>query len=62
MRVHHLFFFFNQGGDVETEQEKQSIVSKAASAIGNLLVPKAEALPLPKNFLLGNSPQITKKS
>jgi len=55
------FSFFNQGGDVETEQEKQSIVSKATSAIGNLLVPKAEALPLPKNFLLGNSPQITKK-
>ena len=52
---------FEQGGDVETEQEKQSIVSKAASAIGNLLVPKAEALPLPKNFLLGNTPQVTKK-
>tara|TARA_Y100001937_G_scaffold98255_1_gene134010 strand:- start:1339 stop:5502 length:4164 start_codon:yes stop_codon:yes gene_type:complete len=52
---------FVEGGDVETEQEKQSIVSKAASAIGNLLVPKAEALPLPKNFLLGNTPQVTKK-
>jgi hypothetical protein len=52
---------FEQGGDVETEQEKQSIVSKAASAIGDILIPKAEALPLPKNFLLGTVPDVGKQ-
>ena len=55
------FTFFEQGGDVETEQEKQSIISKAASAIGNILIPKAEALPLPKNFLVGSTPDVGKK-
>jgi hypothetical protein len=53
---------FEQGGDVETEQEKQSMVSKAASAIGDILIPKAEAFPLPKNFLLGQVPKIFKKT
>ena len=53
---------FEQGGDVETEQENQSFLSKAASTISDILIPKAEALPLPKNFLLGDTPKIVKKS
>jgi len=51
----------SQGGDVETEQENQSLLSKAATTIGNILIPQAEALPLPKNFLLGDVPKINKK-
>jgi len=53
---------FNQGGEVETEQEEQSFLSKAASAVSNFIVPKAEALPLPKNFLLGDTPKLVKKT
>ena len=53
---------FEQGGDVETEQEKQSFISKAASTISDILIPKAEALPLPKNFLVGDVPKINKKT
>jgi len=52
---------FEQGGEAETEQENQSFLSKAASTIGNILIPQAEALPLPKNFLLGDIPKINKK-
>jgi len=52
----------NQGGDVETEQEEQSFLSKAASAVSNFIIPKAEALPLPKNFLLGDTPKLVKKT
>ena len=51
----------SQGGDAETEQEDQSFLSKAATTIGNILIPQAEALPLPKNFLLGDVPKINKK-
>ena len=46
----------------ETEQENQSFLSKAATTIGNILIPQAEALPLPKNFLVGDTPKIVKKS
>ena len=53
---------FNQGGEVETEQEEQSFLSKAASAVSNFIIPKAEALPLPKNFLLGDTPKLVKKT
>jgi len=53
---------FNQGGEVETEQEKQSFLSKAASAVSNFIIPQAEALPLPKNFLLGDTPKLVKKT
>ena len=53
---------FNQGGDVETEQEEQSFLSKAASAVSNFIIPQAEALPLPKNFLLGDTPKLVKKT
>ena len=53
---------FEQGGDVETEEKNQSFLSKAASTIGGILIPKAEALPLPKNFLLGDLPKIFKKT
>ena len=51
-----------QGGEVETEQEKQSFLSKAASAVSNFIIPQAEALPLPKNFLLGDTPKLVKKT
>ena len=51
-----------QGGEVETEQEEQSFLSKAASAVSNFIIPKAEALPLPKNFLLGDTPKLVKKT
>ena len=51
-----------KGGDVETEQEEQSFLSKAASAVSNFIIPKAEALPLPKNFLLGDTPKLVKKT
>ena len=53
---------FEQGGDVETEEKNQSFLSKAASTIGGILMPKAEAFPLPKNFLLGDLPKIFKKT
>jgi len=53
---------FNQGGEVETEQEEQSFLSKAASAVSNFIIPQAEALPLPKNFLLGDTPKLVKKT
>ena len=53
---------FEQGGDVETEEKNQSFLSKAASTIGGILIPKAEAFPLPKNFLLGDLPKIFKKT
>ena len=53
---------FDKGGDAETEQENQSLLSKAATTIGNILIPQAEALPLPKNFLVGDTPKIVKKS
>ena len=53
---------YNQGGDVETEQEEQSFLSKAASAVSNFIIPQAEALPLPKNFLLGDTPKLVKKT
>ena len=53
---------FVQGGDVETEEKNQSFLSKAASTIGGILMPKAEAFPLPKNFLLGDLPKIFKKT
>ena len=53
---------FNQGGEVETEQEDQSFLSKAASAVSNFIIPQAEALPLPKNFLLGDTPKLVKKT
>jgi len=53
---------FKQGGEVETEQEEQSFLSKAASAVSNFIIPQAEALPLPKNFLLGDTPKLVKKT
>jgi len=53
---------FEQGGDVETEEKDQSFLLKAAETIGGILIPKAEALPLPKNFLLGQVPKIFKKT
>jgi len=53
---------FNEGGEVETEQEEQSFLSKAASAVSNFIIPQAEALPLPKNFLLGDTPKLVKKT
>ena len=53
---------YNQGGEVETEQEEQSFLSKAASAVSNFIIPQAEALPLPKNFLLGDTPKLVKKT
>ena len=56
------YTFFDKGGDAETEQENQSFLSKAATTIGNILIPQAEALPLPKNFLVGDTPKIVKKS
>ena len=36
--------------------------SYSSSAVSNFIIPQAEALPLPKNFLLGDTPKLVKKT
>jgi hypothetical protein len=53
---------FNQGGDVETETEDQSFLSKALETVGGLFVGQAEAAPVGKIFnLVGDAPTAVKQ-
>jgi hypothetical protein len=53
---------FNQGGDVETETEDQSFLSKALEKVGGLFVGQAEAAPVGKIFnLVGDAPTAVKQ-
>ena len=53
---------FNQGGDVETETEDQSFLSKALQTVGGLFVGQAEAAPVGKIFnLVGDAPTAVKQ-
>jgi hypothetical protein len=53
---------FEQGGDVETEKEDQSFLSKAVETVGGLFVGKAEAAPIGKIFnLVGDAPTAVKQ-
>ena len=53
---------FEQGGDVETEKENQSFLSKAVETVGGLFVGQAEAAPIGKIFnLVGDAPTSVKQ-